>query len=310
MIFSMMMAAGLACVDLPAMDENFDSETIDHAAVISLIEQQPDCAQAHVVHGRLLMKKQEVDAGIDAFTTGVESQPENSMLLTWQARALLSRASRDSSLSDARAAVAALEKAIEIDAMNLDARETLAAFHRSAPWIAGGDMDVAEEQAEFVTQHDPQRGMDMRISNLMADGDEDEAIELMKEVLAKQPERDEMAVQLAVAYHGEGDYSNAFSVLSEYAEKDEPNPMVVYQLGRTAALSGDFLDAGRAAMQRYIAMAESDESPGIPASSAYWRLGNIEEHAGDIDAARDAYERSLALDPENEQARESLDHLN
>lgn len=257
----------------------------------------------------MLMKQEAVDDGIAVFRELVGMQPGSSMANTWLGRALLTRASRDSSLNDAGEAVELLEKAIELDPMNLDARETLAAFHRSAPWIAGGDMDVAQAQAEFVLQHDERRGREMIIANLMADGDEDEAIELMNDALTEYPDWDEMAVQLAIAYHGEGDYSNAYNVLSKVAAKEDAEPMAVYQLGRTAALSGEFIEDGRAAMLRYIAMAEKDESLGIPASSAYWRLGNIEEHAGDIEAARRAYEKSLALDPDNENAREALDDL-
>lgn len=309
MLFSMMMAAGLACTDLPGLSDNFDSESIDVEAVKSLASSEPGCSRAFVVHGRILMKQDAVDEGVAVFQQAVEHSPDESMLHAWLGRALLSRAGAESSLSDAKAAVRSLERAIEIDSMNLEARETLASFHRSAPWIAGGDMDVAEEQAEFVAQHDPKRGLEMRVRNLMADGDEDDAIELMKGALEEYPGWDEMAIQLAIAYHGEEDYTNAFNILSSYAEADDPNPGVVYQLGRTAALSGDYIDEGRTAMQRYIEMAENDPEAGVPAAAAWWRLGMIEEHADDIVAARAAYEKSLAIDPDYEAASDALDDL-
>jgi tetratricopeptide (TPR) repeat protein len=316
MLINMIMVAGLACADLPAVTENFDSTVMDIDAVSQLAEREPDCLEAHVVHGRMLMrqgtvegKEGAIDAGVAVFENAVTLMPDNSMLHTWLGRALLSRASAESSLSDAKAAVRTLERAIEIDPLNFEAREALASFHRNAPWIAGGDIDVAEEQAEFVAQHDARLGLEMRIRNLMADGDEDEAIELMKDALAEQPDWDEMAVQLAIAYHGEGDYSNAFNVLSQRADIPEPDPMVVYQLGRTAALSGDFLDAGRQAMQRYIEMLDADPDLDIPAAAAWWRLGMIEEHAGDVSAARIAYQKALEIDPDHEAAQDALDDL-
>ncbi|MDX1442615.1 MAG: tetratricopeptide repeat protein [Gammaproteobacteria bacterium] len=309
MIAGMLLVAGLGCADLPAMNENFESESIDREALAALVETEKPCAEALVVQGRLHMKADDVAAGVATFEKLVATHGEISMAHTWLGRALLTQASRESSLSAAKSAVASLETAIELDPMNFEARESLAAFHRNAPWIAGGDMDIAEEQAEFVMQHDERRGIEMTIRNFMADGDEDEAIELMQATLANNPGWDELAVQLAIAWHNEEEFAKAYEVLKEYSDKDEPNPMVVYQLGRTAALSGEFIDDGRVAMQRYIAMAEADESLGIPASSAYWRLGNIEEHAGDTDAARAAYEAALELDPENEQAREALDDL-
>ncbi|MDX1455641.1 MAG: tetratricopeptide repeat protein [Gammaproteobacteria bacterium] len=309
MIASMLLVAGLGCADLPGMNEDFDSETIDRGALAALVEAESPCAEALAVQGRLHMQAGETDAGVETFEQLVETHGERSMSHAWLGRALLSRASRDSSLSDAKSAVRSLEKAIKLDPMNFEARETLASFHRNAPWIAGGDMDVAEEQAEFIMQHDRRRGIGVVVSNLVADGDEDEAIELMQATLVEHPEWDDIAVQLAVAWHEEKEFAKAHDLLADYAAKPEPLPMAVYQLGRTAALSGQFIDDGRRAMQRYIAMVEVDDSLGVPATSAYWRLGNIEEHAGDIEAARAAYRKAVELEPENEVARKALADL-
>ena len=309
MIFSMMLATGLTCAELPAMSESFDADTIDRQALAALVESENPCAEALVVQGRLHMQDGEVDAGLATFEKLVAKHGELSMAHTWLGRARLTKASQESSLSAAKQAVASLETAIELDPMNFDARASLASFHRQAPWIAGGDMDVAEEQAAFIMKHDPRLGITMTASNLMADGDEDEAIELLQATLEKHPDWDDMAVQLAVAWHEEEEFAKAHALLVKYADKPEALPMAVYQLGRTTALSGKFIDEGRRAMQRYIAMVEVDDSLGVPATSAYWRLGNIEEHAGDIDAARAAYQKAVELEPENAVAREALNDL-
>lgn len=170
-------------------------------------------------------------------------------------------------------------------------------------------MDVADAQAEFVRERDPQRGLLMLAQNRMADGDEDEAIVMLRDALAEHPDWSDVALDLGIFYQSEERFDEAFAILNQYAAREDANPAMIYQLGRTAALSGKFLDDGRNAVQRYIALAEADDSLDMPASAAWWRLGMIEQHAGNIDAARTAYVRALELDPDDEDAREALDAL-
>ena len=50
--------------------------------------------------------------------------------------------------------------------------------------------------------------------------------------------------------------------------------------------------------------------PRLPSAvSAWWRTGNAWEQLGDAGAARRAYEKALALDPDNKEARKSLKSL-
>lgn len=307
MLLNVLLAAGIACADLPSSD--IDVRDLSRAQLEQIDSAKSTCWQANVHLGRINMVDGEFDKGIEYFSAAVEQAPENSMTHTFLGRAYLSRAGRDSSLGDAGDGVDHLETAISLDPENLDARETLAGFHRAAPWIAGGDMDEADEQGRYIRERDLQRGVMVLAANRMADGDEDEAIELLRETLDADPELKELAVQLGIAYHMQEDFDAAFEVLNKYAAPADADPMAIYQLGRTAALSGKFLDEGRAAMRRYIAMAEVDDTLGVAPSPAWWRLGMIEQHAGNADAARAAYTKALELDPDNKQAQAALKKL-
>lgn len=307
MLLNILFAAGISCAGLPPTD--VDVRSLEQEQREEIAAATGDCWQANVHLGRINMVGGEFDKGIEYFEAAVEQVPENSMTHTFLGRAYMSRAGRDSSLGDAGDGVDHLEKAISLDPENLDARETLAGFHRAAPWIAGGDMDVADEQGEFIRERDPQRGVLVLAANRIADGDEDDAIELLRATLDAHPEWDNVALQLGIFHHMEDQYEEAFSVLSEYAAPADANPMLVYQLGRTAALSGKFLDEGRTAMQRYIELAEADNTLGVPPAPAWWRLGMIEQHAGNADAARAAYTKALEFDPDNKQAQAALKKL-
>lgn len=304
MLLNMLLVAGTACAGLPATDAEY--ETLDVEAIMAVAAAEPGCWQARWHLGRASLANGDHDAGVTHFQAVTAMQPDNSMAHAWLGNAYLSRAGAESSLGDADDGVGHLEKAIELDPGNLDAREILASFHRVAPWIAGGDMDIADEQAEYIRARDPLRGLLVYSGNRLADGEEDEAITSLHDALEEHPEWDQAALQLGIAYHMTERFDDAFAVLERYAAKDDADPMLVYQLGRTAALSGRFLDEGRAAMRRYIAMVQADGTLDVPPSPAWWRLGEIEQHAGNISAARVAYEKALEHDPENAHAREAL----
>lgn len=307
MLLNVLLAAGIACADLPPTD--IDVRELDakqHEHIVAAVD---DCWKANVHLGRISMVDGEFDQGIEYFSVAVEQAPENSMAHTFLGRAYMSRAGRDSSLGDAGDGVDHLEKAISLDPENLDARETLASFHRAAPWFAGGRMRIADEQGAFIRERDPRRGVLVLAANRIADGDEDEAIELLQETLDANPEWDDVALQLGIVHHMEEQFDAAFAILSEYAKPEDAQPMVIYQLGRTAALSGKFLAEGRAAMQRYIALAEADETLGVPPAPAWWRLGMIEQHAGEIEAAVAAFTRALEFDPDHKEAKTALEKL-
>lgn len=308
MLLNMLLVVGTACAGLPPTDAEY--ETLDIDAIAAVAAAEPDCWQARWHLGRASLSNGEHDEGVAHFEAVTSLQPDNSMAHAWLGNAYLSRAGAESSLGDADDGVEHLEKAIELDPENLAAREILASFHRVAPWIAGGDMDVADEQAEFIRTRDPLRGLLVYANNRLADGDEDKAIAMLSDALEEHPEWDKAALQLGIAYHMTERFDDAFALLERYAAKEDADPMLVYQHGRTAALSGRFLDEGRAAMQRYIAMAEADDTLDVPPSPAWWRLGMIEQHAGNMAAARAAYEKALEYDPQNGDAKDALQKLN
>ncbi len=307
MLLNVLLLAGAMCAGVPPVEAAF--RTLDVDAIAAALAVEPDCWQARIHLGRASLAAGEIDVAMTHFNAAANQVPENTVVHTWLGRAFLARAGQASSLGDAKRGVAYLEKAIGLDPENLDARQALASFHRAAPWIAGGDMDIADEQAAFVRTRDPLRGLLMLANNRMADGDEDEAIALLRDALAEHPEWTDAALALGMFYQQEERFDDAFAILKEYAARDGANPVMIYQLGRTAALSGRFLDEGREAMRRYIALVERDGTLDIPPSPAWWRLGMIEQHAGNKDAARAAYEKALQLDPENDDARKSLHAL-
>ena len=146
-------------------------------------------------------------------------------------------------------------------------------FYRSAPAIIGGGADKARTQAQEIQKLDVVRG-----------------------TLA--------LVELSVA---DKKYEEAFETLENFRRSHPEALDAVYQIGRVAALSGQRLDVGAAALKEYLAHTPNDNQP--PLWAAHWRLGQIFEKQGDPATARAEYEAALKLNPTQPQLIEAMKRL-
>lgn len=183
------------------------------------------------------------------------------------------RASVFGKLGWAKKCLAAYDKAIELDPGNLDARTARLSYYRNAPAIIGGGMDKAYAEAAEIRKRDPLRG----------------------------------AQVLGDLYVSEKKFAEAFAVVDELIAKSPDNMPARYQLGRLAAITGQQLDRGAAALQGYLQYSPKDREPGIAA--AHWRLGMVQEKRGDKTAARAEYEAALKLAPDFAVVRDALAKL-
>ena len=81
---------------------------------------------------------------------------------------------------------------------------------------------------------------------------------------------------------------------------------MLYQLGRAASLSGQRLEAGEAALNRYLTR---DDARKAFDGTVHYRLGAILERRGDAAGARSEYELAVSLDPRNMAAKRALEKL-
>lgn len=296
---------------MTGMPEDISPAELDRAYLQTVAASLPDCMPAHHLLGYSYMdeKNRDMSIAIEHLERARELAPNHSQMLTLLGQVYFMRASQDSSLSDASDGVEALEQAVAANPDNLDARSLLASFHRNAPWIAGGDIDEAYAQAAEIRQRDLKRGLLEQARTLRADGEEDAAIELARSTLKSFPDFAPLALEYALLMQEKENFPEAHRVLLAVTRDADADLDALYQLGRTAALSGEFREDGRAALKRYLARGEAGEELPIEAASAWWRLGMIEQHDGKLDAARAAYEQALRLDPEAREAARALDSL-
>lgn len=243
----------------------------------AVAKSEPRNAEAHYYLGRLANRARDLDSAVKHFEKAVELAPDNSHYHLELGGAYGNKAASANLFSKASLAGkarTALEKAVELDPANLDARHGLMQFYMQAPGIMGGGMDKAHAQADAILRADPIRGRHAKATLHTRDKNYPAAFALWDEVLRDQPD----------------DYG------------------ALYQLGRLAAESGQRLEEGLGALRRCLQQTPPENAPGH--APAQWRIGNILEKLNDQAGARAAYEAALALDPQFRPAADSLKKLN
>ncbi|MCF7687252.1 MAG: tetratricopeptide repeat protein [Cephaloticoccus sp.] len=237
---------------------------------------EPTNAKVRYFLGVIALKRNDFDDAIVQLEKATTLDPANSSYFAELGGAYGSAANQASLLSQlglAKKCRFALEKAVELDSANLDARQGLVDYYRQAPSFLGGGVLKAYAQATEIRQRDLERGTLILGQLYVADRRFAEAIALFEELLQAQPD----------------------------------NYLGHYSIGRIAAESGQNLDAGGRHLQSCLQLKPGQGEPSHAA--AYWRLGNIAERRYDSAAARLAYEKALQLDPKFSQALESLTKL-
>lgn len=246
------------------------------SAAKALLATHPAEAEAHALLARVRIAQEDADAAVAAGVRAAELAPRDSDIhrqLGDTYGYAAQKAGMMGKMSWAKKARLAYEKAVELDPANLEARSSLMSFYQMAPGMMGGGFDKAYAQAAEIRKLDAHRGR----------------------------------LAYAMLYAAEKKYAEAFAELDEALRATPDFYPALFQLGRVAALSGEQVERGMAALSRCLTLAPPPGSPGHDA--AHWRLGNLWEKKGNLPAARAAYEAALAVNPRFPQALESLKKL-
>lgn len=201
-----------------------------------------------------------------------------------------------------------LEKAVELEPDNVEYRMDLLGFYTGAPGIAGGSNHKAMEQAEAIAKLDPVQGYRARADVYLADDKPEQAEAEYLEGLTHHPDSYDLNIGLVLGYGQLKQYEKAHEAIGRWQESVGGDGRADYQLGRLAAISGEYLTEGEAALRRYLELEELPEH----ASAfhwAYYRLGLVLRHQGHADAATVAFGKARELGAEDKQLLAMLDDL-
>ena len=160
----------------------------------------------------------------------------------------------------AKRCLTAYERAVALEPHNLAWRWSLIGYFSNAPCFAGGGMDKAYVQAEEIRRLDASNGR----------------------------------VAFATLYLTDGRYPSAFAEFEPVLRNSPDDFLALFHIGRCAALSGQQLDRGIAALRRCLILPEPT-ADGMPSfSNVHYRLGNLLEKKGCAEEAKLEYARASA----------------
>jgi len=288
----------------------FDAERLDQAkATLTPLAKAGD-ADAMLYLGRIAIEQSDGDAAVSWIEQAIKKNDRSSSYYQWLGSAYTIKATSAGPLgamSVASSLKHAMERAVELDSTNIEARVNLLQFYLQAPAMMGGGVDKAREQAAAIMARDPYQGRLQDASIAENQKDTVTAERTLRGLVTSFPDSSAPATRLAIYYFNAKRYDDSFRVLEDRLRRSPNDGAALYQLGRVGAVSGAKLDRAQWALDRFLQMPHKRGTPSIAA--AHWRRGMIDEAKGDRAAARTAYETALRLDPKLAGAKASLDKL-
>lgn len=257
--------------------------------------------------GRIEMENNDPGKAVEWFERAVKMNPKSAVYFDWLGKAYGTQAQSASRFRlpfIAKKTKGALETALALDPDNLDVRDDLITYYTRAPGFLGGSKEKAREMALEIKKRNPYRGA-MAAGNLCAAVNDSVCVEReLRDMVTNYPDSSAVYASLAAFYANRKAFDKAFAVLDQRL-RAKPNELTtLYQVGRTASLSGQNLDRGEQALKTYLANPTPERGP-APAH-VHYRLGTIYEKKGVKDMAREEYRAALQLNPRHQEAQKAL----
>jgi len=245
---------------------------------IDFLKNNPDDPTAYYYLGRISFAMDDFEVASDHFDKATDLDDSNTDFFTWKGITYIELLSRVDFMKQglyAPRALNALEKAVDLDPENVDARLWLAGYYAQAPSFAGGSKDGARKEFETIIEIDP----------------------------AFIP----VYTQKAIFLIGVEEYDEAFTTLEKAISLNPDDFESYFFMGVLSAKSGKYDTQGIMSLKKFIEQVPENQNESI--DEAWWYLGTIYNNEGNINEAKKAYEQAISINPEKEDYKKSLKRI-
>jgi tetratricopeptide (TPR) repeat protein len=267
-------------------------------------EGNKDYAAARYYMGKIAFNQKELDDATDYFEEAIEANDKVAEYHYWLGSTLGTIAGEANMLKQGMLASKIkeeFEKTVALDPKHLDAYWGLIQFYTAAPGFMGGSLEKALEQAaaiKKINEADGHRayGMVYTKQEKFAEAEKEYILSFKANPLYVNP--------IVSFYISRKESPKAFAFLEEAVKTQPDNMILVYQIGRTSAITGEKLDRGEQCLIKYLSYEPKANEPAH--AGAQMRLGQISEKRGNMAEAKKRYEAALKLEPSQKDAKEGL----
>jgi pimeloyl-ACP methyl ester carboxylesterase/cytochrome c-type biogenesis protein CcmH/NrfG len=311
MLLFFVLSVAIAAQDSPLQTAIRQFEARQFAEAKTALEQlnrtEPQNATVAFYLGRIAFQQSNWDEAERWFETAIKLDDKNSAHHHWLAQTYGKKAQQASLVT--RASLAgkardALLKAVALDGNHLEARADLARYYFEAPAMMGGSEEKALEQIEFIKQQNALQGWLLAGELFAGKKKNAEAERAYLEAEKHQTNKFEATYKLGFFYQNVKDFDKAFAAFDKMLKAQPNNTAVLFQLGRTAGMSGKQLERGLAALDVVKEKIKDEREPWI---AWHWWRGNIYEAMGEREKARAVYETLDRISPNHPATREALE---
>ena len=223
------------------------------------------------VETKQVIQQQLADGSLDSAEDSVEEwvkkEPENAE--AWHTRGVVMAQQAQnaffSAMSYAGKSVDSFEKAVELAPDSIKYRRALMQFYLMAPSIAGGDDEKALAQIEKMMALDPAQGALAKVGYFRKHEKMTEAESLLEETIAAHPDNADVLLYAGLQKQRAEEFDAAFTLFERakagVSDDGSAVSMALYQIGKTAVLAENHIDAGIAALNNYLEKASLENLP-------------------------------------------------
>jgi tetratricopeptide (TPR) repeat protein len=266
-------------------------------------------AKAAFDRGKAAHAAGKTDDAVSAFERAVALDPSSSLYYMWLGHAYTRQLATAGILRKpfiGRRTGEAYDMAVKLDPTSADAAEARLEFFLNAPGIVGGGIDKARAEAARLATLDSYRGRMAGARIAAHEKQPAEAERFYRSLIADYPDRAAAAEALVAMLQDASRFDEAFKVVDDRLTRFPDEAGALFILGRLAAVSGQQLPRGEAAMRRFLTLTPADP---VRQSNAHFRLGMIKEKQGDARAAAAEYQAAIDLYPAHQPAAAALKRI-
>lgn len=266
--------------------------------------------EAYNLLSRAYYAMEDWDSAIRYGERAVSARPDNATYHWWLGRQYGEKAAVSNPLlaaNLARKTKNEFERSVKLDPTNVAVRADLSEYYIEAPFIMGGGIDKARDQAAQVQKYDAATGHWILARAAEQEKHYDEAEREYRAAIASATSPAPHWMNLAAFYRGRGRLDDMERAIASALAVPGNPAATYYDAAGELSSAGRNYPAAAQYLKKYLASGSFVED--APAFRAHYRLGQIYEKMNNKPGAIAEYQSCLALASGFDRARQALDQL-